>query len=54
MAAVELSKFSDFVQFEVVLNEIPFGDYKENKDKSFFQKQGDAVRGKDVVIDWEF
>jgi hypothetical protein len=52
--AVELAKLSEFVQFEVTLNEIPYGHYQGNKDKSFYEKQSDKDRGKDVVIDWEF
>lgn len=35
-ATVELSNFSDFIKFDVVLNEIPIGNYKENKDKEFY------------------
>lgn len=52
--AVELSKLSEFMQFEVTLNEIPYGHYNGNHDKAFYQKQNDQDRGKDVVIDWEF
>jgi hypothetical protein len=55
VAAVELSEVSDFVKFDVTLNEIPVANYKEErKNKEFYQKQKDAERGKDVVIDWEF
>jgi len=54
VAAVELSEISDFMKFEVTLNEIPIGNYKGEKSKAFFQKQKDAERGKDIVIDWEF
>jgi len=53
-ATVELSKFSDFMKFEVTLNEIPVGNYVGNQEKEFYQKQDDQERGKDVVIDWEF
>jgi len=52
--AVELSKLSEFVQFEVTLNEIPYGHYSGNHDKQFYEKESERDRGKDVVIDWEF
>lgn len=54
VAVVELSEISDFMKFDVILNEIPIANYKEEKTKAFYQKQKDAERGKDVVIDWEF
>jgi len=34
--AVELSKLSEFMQFEVTLNEIPYGHYNGNHDKAFY------------------
>lgn len=54
VAAVELSEISDFIKFDVTVNEIPIANYKDEKTKAFYQKQKDAERGKDVVIDWEF
>jgi len=54
VAVVELSAISDFIKFDVTLNEIPIANYKGEKSKAFYQQQKDAERGKDLVIDWEF
>jgi len=36
VAAVELSSVSDFMKFDVTLNEIPIANYKEEKTKAFY------------------
>lgn len=54
MTMVELSKHSEFIQFEVTLNEIPIEKQEQHQSKEFYQKEDEYARGKDVVIDWEF
>ena len=53
-AIVELSDESDFVRFDVSMNEIPVGHFVGNRDKSEYMAETAYQRGKDVVIDWEF
>ena len=53
-AIVELSSLSDFIQFDVVMNEIPIAKiYGEILD-SEYALMSEHERGKDVVMNWEF
>lgn len=52
--SVELSKMSEFLAFEVIMNELPveitYGEKSVNESRA----ETDVERGKDIVIDWEF
>lgn len=53
-ASVQLSKMSEFLRFDVALNEIPMETFYGNREKEDFKNLTSFQRGKDVVIDWEF
>ena len=54
MSTVELSQNSDFIKFEILLNEIPVGKFVGQRNSTEILAETEYERGKDVVIDWEF
>ena len=52
--ALKLNEASTFVEFEVVLNEIPVEMLRHWRNASDYLAATDYQRGKDVVINWEF
>ena len=52
--ALKLNAESPFVEFEVVLNEIPVDVVKRRRNATQYAAESEYQRGKDVVINWEF
>ena len=52
--AVKMGAESPFVEFEVVLNEIPVDVVKRRRNATQYLGETEYQRGKDVVINWEF
>ena len=54
-ATVELSEISEFIKFQVDLNDIPIlNGAKQPQDGDNFEALSSDMAGKDVVINWEF
>jgi len=54
MSTVELANNSDFIKFEILLNEIPVGRFVGQRNATEILAETEYERGKDVVVDWEF
>jgi hypothetical protein len=54
--SIELSEFSDFLKHEVILNEISArkASYDKFTDRDYWKSEKDEIRGKDVMINWDF
>jgi len=52
--ALKLNEASTFIEFEVILNEIPVNMQIKYRNKTDYENESDYERGKNVVINWEF
>lgn len=51
---VNLNKYSEFVDFDVVLNQIPVAVTYGEKSEKDYKAETKEQRGKDVTINWDF
>jgi len=51
---IQLSKYSDFIKFDVDMNEIPIESIVGNREQEEYKTLTEYQHGKDVMFDWEF
>lgn len=53
-ATIELSELSDFLKFQVNMNEIPISNISESESDDNLLQLDKVKSGKNVVFNWEF